>query len=171
MSMLGVSWALTVVCVCHGFQSKLTNVVTTGLFEDRPTDFSSIFRRLLALTLDTTQPAVVRTHLISFFLHAFQSLDRVHVRKECVPLVSIAIWHNLSSETLRETKLSQDALVRKAWRASLKRYDAADDDTKARLRFERSWLYTLVLDFIRLIYADEHKSGEFVLSCPPPINQ
>lgn len=111
------------------------------------------------MTLDQTLSATIRTHLLSFFISAFQSLDCAIVRKECAPLVSISIWHNLSSEPLRESKLEQNAHVRKAWRASSKRYDAADEPTKARLRFDRSWLYTLVLNFLGLMYDGNAKSG------------
>lgn len=143
----------------------LTEVVRIlGIFEDRPDDFSALFRRVLSLLLDRTLSSAVRTHLLSFLVHAFQSLDSLIVRKECVPLVAISIWHNLSTEELREAKLAKHNTLRKAWRASLKRYDAADDATKARLRFERSWLYTLVLDYLRLLHADSSSHG--IVSLP-----
>ena len=73
------------------------------------------------MTLDTTLSPTVRTHLLSFTISAFQSLDSGIVRKECAPLVSISIWHNLSSEKKRERKLDQSVQVRKAWRAAAKR--------------------------------------------------
>lgn len=145
----------------------LTGVMRVlGIFEDRPDDFSTLFRRVLSLVLDRTLSAAVRTHLLSFLVHAFQSLDSLIVRKECVPLVAISIWHNLSTEELREAKLAKHNTLRKAWRASLKRYEAADDATKARLRFERSWLYTLVLDYLRLLHSDSSSNG--IVSWPTP---
>ncbi|KAG5928130.1 hypothetical protein E4U42_001240 [Claviceps africana] len=125
---------------------------TWSLFQDRPQDFSSMFRRLLSLLLDRTLSANIRTHLLCFLIYAFQSLDSAMVRKECAPLVSIGIWQNLSSEKYRDALLEQTPQLRKAWRASQKRYDAADDTIKARLRFERSWLYSLLLDFLSLLY-------------------
>ncbi|KAH6890353.1 P-loop containing nucleoside triphosphate hydrolase protein [Thelonectria olida] len=137
---------------------------TWALFEDRPDDFSSLFRRLLSMMLDQTLSVTLRTQLLCFLIHAFQSLDCVIVRKECAPLVSIGIWHNLSTEKLRESKLDQTPLLRKAWKASHKRYDAADDGGKARLRFERSWLYTLLLDFMGLLYTEGSKPDQ-VLYC------
>ncbi|KAG6001567.1 hypothetical protein E4U21_004085 [Claviceps maximensis] len=85
-------------------------------------------------------------------LQTMESLDCAIVRKECAPLVSIGIWQNLCSEKYRESLLDQTSQLRKAWRASQKRYDAADDTVKARLRFERSWLYSLLLDFLGLLY-------------------
>ncbi|KXJ97429.1 hypothetical protein Micbo1qcDRAFT_130288 [Microdochium bolleyi] len=135
----------------------LTNVkarerlATWSLFEPRPIDFSSLFRRILSLCLDRTLSLVLRTHLISFIIHAFSSLDLASVRKECAPLVSIAIWHNLSTDTKRDSLVNHTVQTKKAWKASGKRYDSSDDATKARLRFERSWLYTLTLDFLNLV--------------------
>lgn len=86
------------------------------------------------------------------------------MRKECAPLVSIAIWHNLSSDAKRETKLAQAPQLKKSWKAAGKRYESADDATKARLRFERAWLYTLILDFLRLLY-EEKRTTDDVLYC------
>ncbi|KAL0930785.1 DEAD helicases superfamily protein [Colletotrichum truncatum] len=131
-----------------------------GIFEDRPDDFSSLFRRILSMTLDQTLSPSIRTHLLAFLISAFQSLDCAIVRKECAPLVSISIWHSLSTEELREEKLEQNSHVRKAWRAAAKRYDAADDATKAKLRFDRSWLYTLILQFLSLIYTESVKPDQ-----------
>jgi intron-binding protein aquarius len=115
------------------------------------------------MTLDTTLSATVRTHILSFIISAFQSLDSGIVRKECAPLVSISIWHNLSSEKKRERKLDQSVQLRKAWRAAAKRYEAADDSTKPRLRFERSWLFTLILDFFNQLYNEKSKPGTLFL--------
>ncbi|KAG6005876.1 hypothetical protein E4U43_000530 [Claviceps pusilla] len=136
---------------------------TWSLFKDRPEDFSSMFRRVLSLLLDRTLSANIRTHLLCFMIYAFQSLDCAIVRKECAPLVSIGIWQNLYSEMYRETLLDQTSQLKKAWRASQKRYDAADDTIKARLRFERSWLYSLLLDFLGLLY--DTSKQEHALYC------
>ncbi|KAF4971671.1 hypothetical protein FSARC_1549 [Fusarium sarcochroum] len=140
------------------------HLATWTLFEDRPADFSSLFRRLLSMMLDRTLSVTLRTQLLCFLIYAFQSLDCTLVRKECAPLVSIGIWHNLSTESSRETSLDQLPHLRKAWKAAHKRYDAADEANKARLRFERSWLYTLLLDFLGLLYT-EHSKADQVLYC------
>ncbi|KAK4233477.1 hypothetical protein C8A03DRAFT_38807 [Achaetomium macrosporum] len=137
---------------------------TWDIFVDRPADFSDLFRRALSMTLDGSLSWTIRTHVLLFIIHAFQSLDCSIVRKECAPLVSISIWHNLSTEEKRDAILDSNPPLRKAWRASAKRYDSADDATKARLRFERSWLYTLVLDFFALLYSGNAKQ-EHVLYC------
>jgi intron-binding protein aquarius len=111
------------------------------------------------MSLDTSLSWTIRKHILLFVIHAFQSLDCGIVRKECAPLVSISVWHNLSSDKKRDQLLDANPHLKKAWKASTKRYDAADDATKARLRFERSWLYTLVLDFLNQIYLEEPKEG------------
>ncbi|EOA82516.1 uncharacterized protein SETTUDRAFT_140653 [Exserohilum turcica Et28A] len=121
-------------------------------FSSNPAGFSSFFRRILSMTVDPSQPSKIRTQLISFVIGAFQSLDSGLVRKECAPLVGISIWQNLHSEAVREQYFEEHSMLRKAWRAASKRYDAGDDALQARLRFERSWLYTLLLDFIDRLY-------------------
>ncbi|KAF2748206.1 DEAD helicases superfamily protein-like protein [Sporormia fimetaria CBS 119925] len=121
-------------------------------FESRPTEFSAFFRRILSMTVDAAQPTKIRTQLLSFVIGAFQSLDSGLVRKECAPLVSISIWQNLHSEALREHLFEKNTMLRKAWRAASKRFDAGDEALRARLRFERSWLHTLVQDFINRLY-------------------
>ncbi|KAL2020353.1 hypothetical protein VTK56DRAFT_8482 [Thermocarpiscus australiensis] len=139
-------------------------LATWDIFADRPTEFSDLFRRALSMTLDASLSWTIRTHVLLFIIHAFQSLDCSIVRKECAPLVSISIWHNLSTDEKRNAILDSNPHLRKAWRAAAKRYDSADDATKARLRFERSWLYTLVLDFLAVLYSDNAKQ-EHVLYC------
>ncbi|KAL5598799.1 hypothetical protein BROUX41_003867 [Berkeleyomyces rouxiae] len=134
------------------------------LLETRLPEFSQLFRRILSMLLDSSLGPNIRTHLLCFTIQAFQSLDYAPVRKECAPLVSISIWHNLSSDSLRESKLDHVPHLRKVWRASAKRFEAADDATKTRLRFERSWLYTLTLDFLRRLYTEPAKPGN-VLYC------
>ncbi|KAL8674133.1 MAG: hypothetical protein Q9168_001470 [Polycauliona sp. 1 TL-2023] len=117
-------------------------------FNDDADRFSSLFRRVLSMSLDKHISVAVRTHILAFLIIAFQSLDNGLVRKECAPLVSISIWQNLSSEASRERKFEQHAQLKKAWRAAAKRFDTGDETTQARLRFDRAWLYSLLLDFI-----------------------
>ncbi|KAF2153762.1 P-loop containing nucleoside triphosphate hydrolase protein [Myriangium duriaei CBS 260.36] len=121
-------------------------------FSSDPDQFPSFFRRVLNLLVDGSISVSVRTHLLSFVIGAFQSLDTGIIRKECASLVSIGIWHNLHSEQFRTQLLGKTVQLGKAWRAAGKRYDSANAETQARLRFERSWLYSLVLDFANLLY-------------------
>lgn len=111
------------------------------------------------MTIDNTLSLTIRTSLLAFIVSAFQSLDSGIVRKECAPLVSISIWHNLSTERKRDSKLEQNLQLKKAWRAAAKRYDAADDEVRSRLRFERSWLYTMLLDFFKELYSEQSRTS------------
>ncbi|KAM3514890.1 hypothetical protein MY11210_001495 [Beauveria gryllotalpidicola] len=104
---------------------------TWTLFEQKPEEFSSFFRRVLSLTLDRTLATTLRTNLLCFLIHAFQTLDSSIVRRECAPLVSIGIWHNISTDQERDRLLDQTTQLRKSWRAAQKRFDAGDDATKA----------------------------------------
>ncbi|KIW08100.1 uncharacterized protein PV09_01038 [Verruconis gallopava] len=128
------------------------------IFEDRPADFSSFFRRALSMTVDLSISLKIRTHLLCFVIGAFESLDSGLVRKECAPLVGIAIWQHLHNDAAREDKFNSHVMLRKMWRSASKRYDTADDETKARIHFERSWLYTLLMDFLDRLY--EVQGGE-----------
>lgn len=121
-----------------------------------------MFRRTLSMCLDTSLSTAVRTHLLSFLICAFQSLDNGLVRKECAPLVSISMWQNLASESIREGHLEKNAQLKKAWRASSKRYESAEAEVQARLRFERAWLFSLVLDFIGRLQVKGSGAWRFV---------
>ena len=94
----------------------------------------------------------IRTHLLSFLICAFQSLDNGLVRKECAPLVSISIWNHLDGDQARDTKFAEHQQLRKVWRASHRRYDAADETLKAKLDFERGWLYSMICNFVNVLY-------------------
>ena len=127
-------------------------------FASRPADFASLFRRVLSMTVDLSLSLNIRKQLICFVIAAFQSLDNGLVRKECAPLVSISVWHNLHSDAAKEEIFNAHLKLRKVWRASVKRYDQADDAGQAKLRFERAWLYTLILDFLNRMH--ETAGGE-----------
>jgi intron-binding protein aquarius len=101
---------------------------------------------------------------LSFIVAAFQSLEKPILRTECAPLVSISILHNLHSEAVRDKALDRSAVARKAWRAAQKRYEAANDASKAKIRFDRSWLYTMFLDFIRRVN-EEHIAPGSTIYC------
>nr|POE89766.1 intron-binding protein aquarius [Quercus suber] len=130
------------------------------LFAEHPDEFASFFRRVTHLSIDQSLATKHRTHLLSFLVGAFHSLDSGLVRKECAPLVSIALWHNLHAAARRDAALAKSPALQKAWRAAGKKFDAADAEGQARLRFERSWLYTLLLDFLDKLYDVEGSADQ-----------
>lgn len=101
------------------------------------------------MSLDTSLPLSSKLTLLSFIICAFQSLEHGLIRKECAPLVSIVIWHNIHEESVREKHLQKSLGLRKAWRAASRRFEAADDTTKVRIRFERGWLFSMQVDFLK----------------------
>ncbi|KAL4902838.1 hypothetical protein BDW74DRAFT_157713 [Aspergillus multicolor] len=135
------------------------------IFSDRPDDFSSLFHRILSMSIDQSLPTLSRLSIMSFMISAFQSLENALIRKECAPLVSISIWHNLHSEEARERVLAKAPNLKKTWRAALKRYDAGDEAAKAKMRFERSWLYTMLLDFLRRLNGVEKDQADNLRYC------
>ncbi|KAL4993049.1 hypothetical protein BDV10DRAFT_36291 [Aspergillus recurvatus] len=135
------------------------------IFTDRPDDFSNLFHRTLSMSIDQSLPTFSRLSILSFMISAFQSLESALIRKECAPLVSISIWHNLHSEEARERVLTKAPNLKKAWRAASKRYDAGDEATKAKMRFERSWLYTMLLDFLRRLNGAEKDQADNLRYC------
>jgi intron-binding protein aquarius len=126
-------------------------------FTAKPSEFSTFFRRILSMSLDPSQPTKIRTQLIFFVIGAFQSLDSGLVRKECAPLVSISIWQNLHSESARSQQFERHQVLKKMWRAAHKRFDAGDEELQKRLKFERTWLYRLLHDFIDRLYTDSSR--------------
>lgn len=124
------------------------------IFSDDPSKFSILFRRILAMSLDDSLSLTIRTHILGFMISAFESLDSSLIRKECAPLVSIAIWNQLSSEETRNDRFEKYPSCKKLWRASGKKYDAADEEGKAKLRSDRSWLTQMILVFYNLLYAE-----------------
>ena len=125
-----------------------------SLLAARTDNFAVYFSRLLSLGLDPSSSDSSKLSTLEFVIGAFQSLEQEFVRKECAPLVSISIWYNIHSTEVRERYVEESASRRKAWRGVQKRYDAASPEAQARLKFERSWLYSMLLDFLTRINAD-----------------
>lgn len=135
------------------------------IFTDRADDFSSLFHRILSMSIDPSLPTTSRMSIISFIIGAFQSLENVLIRKECAPLVSISIWHNLASDEARERIIAKSPTLKKAWKAAGKRYGAGDEAAKAKMRFERSWLYTMLLDFLQRLSGPDKDQSQNLLYC------
>lgn len=136
-----------------------------SLFTNNLDHFSALFHRILSLNLDSSLPVFSRLALLNFVIGAFQSLENDHVRKEAAPLVSIAIWHNLQSDAGREALFDAQPARRKAWRAAQRRYTAADQEAQARLRFDRAWLYTMLLDFLSRVNAPKLATSQDMVYC------
>lgn len=128
------------------------NINVWAAFEQRPDEFSSLFRRVLSMSLDTSLKWEYRLSVLAFILTAFKSLDNATIRKQCAPLVSIGIWQ-LMTEPQRQAKLEKDSELRRAWKAAGKRHDTADDEGKAKIKFDQRWLFSLTMELIGQLYS------------------
>jgi intron-binding protein aquarius len=133
-----------------------------SLFASKPEEFSQFFRRVLSLSLDTSIATTPRLALLNFIIAAFGSLEQDIVRKDCAPLVSISIWHNLHNDTAREIQLEKISGRRKAWRAAQKRFEAANAEGQSRLKFERLWLFSITLEFLSRLNVATPKTSDVV---------
>ncbi|ETN38526.1 uncharacterized protein HMPREF1541_06561 [Cyphellophora europaea CBS 101466] len=124
------------------------NLESWAVFADRTEEFSNMYRRILSLNLDGSLPTNSRLELLSFVIASFQSLEKDFIRKECAPLVSISIWYNLHSGDARTRAIEKSPSRKKAWKAMQKRFDAANSQVQARMKFERSWLFSMILDLL-----------------------
>src|SRR5579862_9680287 len=77
------------------------------------------------MTSVTSLSFIARRLLLAFVVHAFQSLDVAFVKKELAPLAQIHIWVGLCSEERRNEEFERHPPLRKIWKGSLKRYEAA----------------------------------------------
>lgn len=77
------------------------------------------------MTSVTTMSFTTRRLLLAFVIHAFQSLDVGFVKKELATLAQIHIWAGLSSEDRRNAEFDKHPPLRKIWKGSVKRFDAA----------------------------------------------
>ena len=127
-------------------------------------DFSELLRRVLALNLDTSLPLSSRIAALSAVQAAFRSIEKPHIRKSCAPIVGIAIWHNVQSDR-RDKLFDESAALKKAWRASEKRYQAADPQAQADARFQSSWLFSMIADFLGHVNNISATSAEEILYC------
>ena len=76
------------------------------------------------MTSVTSVSYTTRRLLITFIIHAFNSLDVGFVKKELAPLAQIHILAGLS-EMRRNVEFDKHPPLRKIWRGSVKRFDAA----------------------------------------------
>jgi intron-binding protein aquarius len=141
----------------------LAVVSQTSYWLDSP-DFSELFRRVLALNLDISLPLSSRIAALSAVQAAFRSIEKPHIRKSCASIVGISIWQNIQSDR-RDKLFEESATLKKAWRASEKRYQAADPQAQADARIHNSWLFSMVADFLGHVNNTSATSAEEILYC------
>ncbi|KAI7863636.1 P-loop containing nucleoside triphosphate hydrolase protein [Spinellus fusiger] len=145
-----------VLSICLVVNEKFRQRVSPwDAFSSDPAKFSSFFGHVTRLALCSKSHSLSlndRTSLLLFLIHCFQSLENPLVRSECLKLVSIFIWSNLACESRCESVLNEFAPLRKLWNSGQKKFDAADDETKETIQFERQFLSQLLKEFIEVLY-------------------
>ncbi|CAO3600533.1 unnamed protein product [Absidia cylindrospora] len=141
------------------------------IFADDPVKFGALFDRVICLVAppesNTLSIGIQRTFL-AFLVLCFQSLENPIIRPECLKLVSIGIWQNLSHESKREDIFNEYPPLRKLWNTSNKKYNTADGMEKPKLDFNRNWLSGLLVNFIEKIYqipAENDVDEDLILYC------
>ena len=105
--------------------------LTIDAFRSNVDVFPDLFHRILAMTSITTMPFTTRRLLLAFVIHAFQSLDVHFVKKELAPLAQIHILAGLSEER-RNIEFAKHPPLRKIWKGSVKRFEAAGASSQER---------------------------------------
>eukprot|EP01116_Phalansterium_solitarium_P021731 TRINITY_DN6889_c0_g2_i1.p1 TRINITY_DN6889_c0_g2~~TRINITY_DN6889_c0_g2_i1.p1 ORF type:complete len:1438 (-),score=611.74 TRINITY_DN6889_c0_g2_i1:257-4549(-) len=107
------------------------------------------FARIFALRADPELSVRERTAYIVFLINCFQSLEDTMVRKECLRLVSLPLWHNLNPVRL-DKELKANPKLARHWNALLqKEKKQAADGAKSDV--ERTFLPALIDDFFTLL--------------------
>ncbi|CAG8535056.1 9532_t:CDS:2, partial [Ambispora leptoticha] len=125
-------------------------------FMNMPAQFPEFFSRVLHLSVSPLVDNLtlqVRRFILIFLIHAFQSLENNLVRKECLRLVPISIWHCLSTPERREAEFRMNKELKDTWARVIKKYRAAEGAHKQKLEFERSWLAELLKGFVSILYS------------------
>ncbi|KAL1919017.1 uncharacterized protein VTP21DRAFT_2398 [Calcarisporiella thermophila] len=132
-----------------------------------PVNFSRLFSNIVRLTLPShSQNLTLQTRkfLILFLVNAFQSLENVAIRSECMRLVSIATWECIVPKR-RERLFNENPSLRKVWKHIQKKYDTSDEATREKLDFERKWLSNLLRDFVQILFSIEDSNEDTVFYC------
>ena len=106
-------------------QSLYIETANIDCFASKVDVFPDFFRRVLAMTSVTSLSFTTRRLLLAFVVHAFQSLDVGFVKKELATLAQIHIWAGLSSDERRNVEFERHPQLRKFWKGSVKRFEAA----------------------------------------------
>ncbi|KAG4302147.1 hypothetical protein PCK1_001419 [Pneumocystis canis] len=124
---------------------------------NKPDLFPFFFKRILEMAQLNSLKFILRTYILSFVILSFQQFDNPILRKECIPLVSIDIWLNLSSEETRKSRILLYPHLRKLWKASVKRFNASVNEHVSKTIFTSNWLFNIIIDFINILYNKKDK--------------
>ncbi|KAI8808929.1 intron-binding protein aquarius-like protein [Cladochytrium replicatum] len=169
-----VAYVLSIVLMINEKIRQRTLDPWSGLaVPEQKAKFSSFFFRVLKLLIgdyDDQRKLTLknRRFLLIFLIHAFQSLENVVIREECMKLVGISIWHGLISVDRREMEFERDGKIFEAWARAEKRFAKRDDKAKERSAFERSFFSKMIKSYYTILFSISGSgpaSSDTVLYC------
>ena len=83
-------------------------------FSEKADAFSGFFERTLEL-LDAARTITERCIYVAFLVNCFQSLENEMLRRECLRIVSLPLWHALNPTRLQR-ELDQQPKLARVWR-------------------------------------------------------
>ncbi|KAJ1658990.1 hypothetical protein IWQ61_001861 [Dispira simplex] len=137
-----------VVLINEKFRQRLPDPWQFLTVDDRASSFSRFFGDVAQLlTGSTTFPALVvrtRQELLVFLTNCFQTLENDTVRKECMKLVTVSLWHSIQHSQIRETEFKVVPMFKKMWKYLEKKYARATAAEQQAIVHERSLLPRLL---------------------------
>ena len=123
-------------------------------FKKHPEHFGHLFHNVMEAVIDNKIPLNQRTILIVFLDHCYNSLEVDVVRQQVQRTVTIAMWQCLLPSRL-QAELKKGAKLKKVWKSIVKKNAKADEKTRARNTFDRTFLQTLMNNFCEMIAVDD----------------
>ncbi|KAF9428467.1 hypothetical protein BGZ94_002300 [Podila epigama] len=138
-----------------------------GTFEESPEKFPAFFSDVLKLCVQESEEISlgVRKSLLLFMINCFQSLENPLVRSECMRLVSLSTWHSLLSEAKRDLEFKEYPQLLKFWRHLEKKFEAMEPEQKKKAVFERTWMVTMIRQFLQILESIENDDQEKIAYC------
>ncbi|KAK9462172.1 P-loop containing nucleoside triphosphate hydrolase protein [Lipomyces oligophaga] len=123
------------------------------LFAKKADFFSELTSKALSFSLDKTSgelsyPVICISEFIGLL---FESLQVPICRQSCASLVSIYTWDWID-QPVREVLFQQHPQLKKSFRAMTKRYEAADELQKSKMKTEGYWLTTTLMTLLSYAY-------------------
>ncbi|OUM62471.1 hypothetical protein PIROE2DRAFT_25518, partial [Piromyces sp. E2] len=150
-------YILSIVMVINEkFRQKLSDI--WDIFNGEEEKFKSIFKKILNLLIspldledeETLINLKMRRNLLIFMINCFQSLENVIVRVECMKIVSLPIWKNLTP-SVRNEKFKSYPQFKKLWDRIEKKYKKSNSEAKETIDFQRNFFVNLFKIFITIL--------------------
>ena len=123
-------------------------------FKKKTEHFEYFFDAVMKSVVDDNVPLKQRTILVVFLDHCYNSLEVDVVREQVQRTITIGIWQCLFPSRL-QAELKKSTKFAKVWKSLMKRNAKADEKTKDKNNFDRTFLQTLMNNFCQMIAVEE----------------